>query len=190
MRSSAAGKVLLVTGLLLAGCEAPASPRINVNLSDEPIEQNATLSLLACPSVPEFADTSAAVAAWSAATGVPMTTTPRVEGDWVGCDIAIRLGACQERQGGCASAMQPGLLAEVQLVPGLYEFDARSIVMHELGHVFGASHEDGTLMDPSYHRWMLDMSCPDVATLGMVVEARVLDVGVIAPCDIPTDSDA
>lgn len=50
----------------------------------------------------------------------------------------------------------------VWLVRGRYELIARGVLLHELGHVFGAQHLDGTLMRPRYER---DYSCPDVYTM-------------------------
>jgi hypothetical protein len=54
---------------------------------------------------------------------------------------------------------------EVYLVSGRYEADPVNILTHELGHLFGAQHVDGTLMNPTYGgRW----TCPDVTTVVQV----------------------
>ena len=53
----------------------------------------------------------------------------------------------------------------VRLVTGRYEPDTLGIVLHELGHVFGAQHVAGTLMAPDWGRGMV---CPDAATVVQV----------------------
>jgi len=63
-----------------------------------------------------------------------------------------------------AIAWTTGTYGDVYLRKGRYEFDPTGIVLHEVGHVFGAQHVAGTLMNTTY--WDKGAyTCPDKVTV-------------------------
>jgi hypothetical protein len=55
---------------------------------------------------------------------------------------------------------------EISMMRGRYEYDVRGILLHELGHAFGAQHVYGTLMNRYYDK--SNYACPDVETVAQV----------------------
>jgi len=68
----------------------------------------------------------------------------------------------------------------IELYRGRYEVDTLSVVLHELGHAFGAKHMLGTLMAPNleYHVYR----CPDAATVAQVAIANSIDPSLFVWC--------
>jgi hypothetical protein len=69
--------------------------------------------------------------------------------------------------------------SRIHLVEFNYEFDVAGIVSHELGHVFGAEHEDGTIMSEFWHA---RQECPDMTTIRQVAEYHGLDFTRLGYC--------
>ena len=70
---------------------------------------------------------------------------------------------------------------EVFLIRGSYEKNAREIIMHELGHAFGAQHVPGTLMDSEVRGE--PRACPDGPTVAQVAAWNKVDVRLLSWCN-------
>lgn len=68
----------------------------------------------------------------------------------------------------------------IYLLKGSYEMNARTVVSHELGHVFGAQHVNGTLM--SSRSGGARKSCPDVTTMAQVAAYNDLNLETLSWC--------
>lgn len=68
----------------------------------------------------------------------------------------------------------------IHLFKGRHEKDTIGIVLHEIGHLLGAKHMEGTLMDPviTYKKYV----CPDAATLAQVAIIHDVDPLLFKPC--------
>lgn len=66
------------------------------------------------------------------------------------------------------------------LVKGRYESATKIIVLHELGHAFGAQHVNGTLMDYNYNKNM--PSCPDFITVLQVAQWNHINLNMLMWC--------
>lgn len=62
---------------------------------------------------------------------------------------------------------------KIHLYKGRHEKDTTGIVLHEIGHLLGAKHMEGTLMDPiiTYKKYV----CPDAATLAQIAIIHDVD---------------
>jgi hypothetical protein len=63
---------------------------------------------------------------------------------------------------------------------GRYEKRTKEIVMHEFGHVLGAQHVQGTLMDATYDDHLY--ACPDVTTVAQVAAYNKLNLAQLSWC--------
>jgi hypothetical protein len=70
--------------------------------------------------------------------------------------------------------------SEVSLRKGWYEQDTVGILMHELGHVFGAQHVPGTLMDPQWSSHTF--KCPDATTVAQVAAWNQINLESLSHC--------
>lgn len=69
---------------------------------------------------------------------------------------------------------------EITLRKGWYEQDTTGILMHEMGHAFGAQHVPGTLMNPT---WVPHMFvCPDVTTVAQVAAWNQINLEGLSYC--------
>lgn len=128
----------LLLVLLAVGCSAPFPPA-------EP----ATRALCVSPDVPDVADVLRAVDAWNAAT-VDFALTPVVADE---CDgVRVTLGACDDPAwSACAVGQIWDAAPEIHVQqPGRAAGKMYGVILHELGHVFGAAHHDGGFMAPEY----------------------------------------
>jgi hypothetical protein len=62
----------------------------------------------------------------------------------------------------CANALGGHIIS---MIRGAYEGDPAGVLAHELGHILGAQHVEGTLMSAHYQRGQL---CPDLITVTQV----------------------
>jgi hypothetical protein len=69
---------------------------------------------------------------------------------------------------------------EIELYRGRYEIDTRTVVLHELGHAFGARHIEGTLMAPQLTKFIY--RCPDAATIAQVAATNGIDPSFFSWC--------
>lgn len=69
---------------------------------------------------------------------------------------------------------------EVSLMKGRYEQDVTGILLHELGHAFGAQHVPGTLMNPTWSPH--EFTCPDATTVAQVAAWNRVDLGLLSWC--------
>lgn len=113
-----------------------------------------------------------AVMAWDDSIGVWQRMIPAV-GLNNNCDIKI-LEIPEDREN------DPRVVARafmqnntIHLFKGRHEKDTTGIVLHEIGHLLGARHMEGTLMDPviTYKKYV----CPDAATLAQVAIVNDID---------------
>jgi len=68
----------------------------------------------------------------------------------------------------------------IKLYKNRYELDPLGVTLHEIGHVLGARHMEGTLMAPTadYGRYR----CPDAATVAQVAMANSIDPSLLKWC--------
>ena len=69
---------------------------------------------------------------------------------------------------------------EISMRKGWYEHDTTGILLHELGHAFGAQHVAGTLMNATY--WKHGFICPDVTTVAQVAAFNHVNLGLLSWC--------
>jgi hypothetical protein len=68
----------------------------------------------------------------------------------------------------------------IKLFRGRYEINSYAVTLHEIGHVLGAKHLRGTLMDAK-----LDLGvyhCPDVATVLQIANVNGIDPETLSWC--------
>ncbi|NBZ95408.1 MAG: hypothetical protein EBR40_03090 [Proteobacteria bacterium] len=129
----------------------------------------------------QIEDVVEAVRAWDQAIGrwkhLEVRTNFAEEG---ACDYVIREMPASFVQNRNVLATVVGIdMREVHMFKGRYEEDALTITLHELGHVFGAKHLQGTLMDPHLGR---RYTCPDAATVAQVAVNNAVDPSVFTYC--------
>lgn len=69
---------------------------------------------------------------------------------------------------------------EISMRKGWYEHDTTGILLHELGHAFGAQHVPGTLMNASWYRH--GFTCPDVTTVAQVAAWNRINMAMLCWC--------
>lgn len=65
------------------------------------------------------------------------------------------------------------------LTKSRYERDPTAIVLHEMGHVLGAQHVAGTIMNESY---IPNSTCPDVVTVAQVAAWNHVNLSLLSWC--------
>lgn len=60
------------------------------------------------------------------------------------------------------------------------KYDLAAIMQHELGHIFGAQHIDGTLMNSYFD--VRYMNCPDVVTIAQVAAYNKINLDLLSWC--------
>lgn len=71
---------------------------------------------------------------------------------------------------------------EISMRKGWYEHDTTGILMHELGHAFGAQHLPGTLMNPYWFKH--GFICPDMSTVAQVAAWNKINLSTLSWCTI------
>lgn len=69
---------------------------------------------------------------------------------------------------------------EIMMKKGRYEQDVKGVLLHELGHAFGAQHVPGTLMNPG----LLPSTprCPDATTVAQVAAWNNVNLELLTWC--------
>lgn len=75
-----------------------------------------------------------------------------------------------------------GRSGEVKMVQTRYEEYTKLIVMHELGHVFGAQHVPGTLMNGQVGAGVKIDKCPDKTTVAQVAAWNHVPLDLLCWC--------
>jgi hypothetical protein len=70
---------------------------------------------------------------------------------------------------------------EISMRKDWYERDTAGILMHEMGHAFGAQHVPGTLMDRTWHSH--SFVCPDATTVAQVAGWNRISVEILSWCE-------
>lgn len=97
------------------------------------------------------------------------------------CDKAIQITESWLPEDATAAGWVPSVGgSEIFLVRGRYERDPEGVVLHELGHTFGAQHIPGTLMNSSSTPFM--PRCPDIATVAQVAAYHHIELATLAWC--------
>lgn len=68
----------------------------------------------------------------------------------------------------------------IYLIKGRYELDAFGVVLHEMGHVLGAQHIHGTLMNETYDKKLY--TCPDAITIAQVAAWNKVSLDILKWC--------
>jgi hypothetical protein len=68
----------------------------------------------------------------------------------------------------------------IYLVRGKYEKDPTGIIMHEIGHMLGAQHVEGTLMNSTYDKILY--SCPDKFTVAQIAAWNKINLSILSWC--------
>lgn len=69
---------------------------------------------------------------------------------------------------------------EISMRKGWYEHDTTGILLHELGHAFGAQHVPGTLMNATWYRH--GFICPDATTVAQVAAWNRINLALLCWC--------
>lgn len=69
---------------------------------------------------------------------------------------------------------------EITMHVGGYEQDIMGILLHELGHAFGAQHVGGTLMNPIWRQGRY--VCPDLSTVSQVAAWNHVSLEMLSWC--------
>lgn len=190
-------RLLVSCGLLAACSNAVAEPvRIEPILTVQdlqPIHQTYSyVTVCADPKLPEKTIEALleAVERWTQALGgfpiYPYAVTP--EESIVTCDVTVREVARSEidlildTEAAQASYGLPGIIS---LIRGQYEdTNVRYVLTHELGHVFGATHQQAGIMGSKWTLTTMEPECPDLLSVRSVLEANQLQVTNPQPCDL------
>lgn len=154
-----------------------------------PVMGNVTVAskghVFVCLDLPEAQMPAAreAVSTWNQALG-EWKEVVALEGKVEPCSIWVHEISPKE----AADAGHPSSLAyaplgrdgEVRLVKSRYEKATTIILMHEMGHVFGAQHVPGTLMNTRYNSGMT--SCPDKTTVAQVAAWAHIPLDLLGWC--------
>lgn len=69
---------------------------------------------------------------------------------------------------------------EIMMKKGRYEQDVKGVLLHELGHAFGAQHVPGTLMNPGLVH--STPRCPDATTVAQVAAWNNVNLELLTWC--------
>ena len=129
-----------------------------------------------------LSDVIDAVEAWDTAIGKWKHLVPIV-GPSDQCNYVIREAEVTEEVGYNTLASTKLHGRDIFLYKNRYELDPVGVVLHEIGHVLGARHMEGTLMAPqiTYGKYR----CPDAATIAQVAMVNAIDPSLFSWCSQP-----
>ena len=124
---------------------------------------------------------TAAINAWDSAIGKWKHLEPRI-GINDACDYTIKevIPTIFKKENVLATTSTIGGY-DIELYTGRYEIDTLTVVLHELGHAFGARHMEGTLMAPQLVYKFY--KCPDAPTVAQVALANSVDPSLLSWCN-------
>jgi hypothetical protein len=96
------------------------------------------------------------------------------------CDITVREVTTPNRTPGALAWVNGIGGNQVSMYKGHYEQDTKGILLHELGHAFGAQHVPGTLMHPEWSPG--SFVCPDHTTVAQVAARYQIDLSILTWC--------
>lgn len=131
-------------------------------------------------SIHTLPDVINAVKAWDKAIGDWKHLIPVVGMNEM-CDYAIVETPADNSAAPMALASTTLFGRVIKLYKNRYELDPLGVTLHEIGHVLGARHIEGTLMAPvaDYGRY----KCPDAATVAQVAMANAVDPALLKWCN-------
>lgn len=186
-------KTLIIVALGTLACEAPEPYPYNLrdivqqeaNAKCTPARAAVTVCVAEGLPAATLDALAEATARWSRALGgYPIGIEPEARGD---CDVRVQeADANAPELAGIDSAATGsiGLPSEIRLVRGRYESAARYVLTHELGHSFGAEHQEAGVMFWHWDESMPDPACPDELAVNAVLAAEQLEVSSVNPCDV------
>lgn len=167
-----AGRVVLVLALLFTvGCSGSAEP----TAAASPVLV-APIAVPVCidSRLSGVAEIVGAVEFWNSAL-VDVTLEPVIADDCPADAVIVHLsGGCD---GGAACAFGSIDSGEIRVArPGDFYGREFGVVLHELGHLLGAGHTEGTFMAPTYANSWQDVTCvPTDVAAGLAVAVRVCE---------------
>ena len=69
---------------------------------------------------------------------------------------------------------------QINFVRGRFENNSQDIALHEMGHIFGAQHVPGTLMDARYRH--VNAVCPDSTTVAQIAAYHHINLEMLSWC--------
>lgn len=122
-----------------------------------------------------------AVASWNDALSQWMNVIPIDGEDSSGCSVYVHQTRVPNPDEARALAWANRIGGrDISMYVGHYEQDVKGILLHELGHSFGAQHVEGTLMaahwDPNGYR------CPDKITVSQVAAWNHVNLELLKWC--------
>jgi predicted Zn-dependent protease len=118
---------------------------------------------------------------WNKTVGTWKTLVP-VDGDSNNCDYTIKEVSIDMCPGTASALACTNTIGGniVYMRKGRYEKAVKWITLHEWGHVYGAQHVVGTLMNPTWEK--LNTECPDIVTVAQVAAYNHLNLATLSWC--------
>ncbi len=122
-----------------------------------------------------------AVSAWDDALSQWMRIVPIDGEDNSWCSVYVHTTTKPNSQEALALAWASDIGGrEVFMYVNHYEYDVKGILLHELGHAFGAQHVEGTLMAPHWSK--NGYQCPDKVTVAQVASWHHVNLELMKWC--------
>jgi hypothetical protein len=165
----------LIFSLILSGClynnEYPNPPQM--------LNEKQTMSV--CLNIPDKEEGKASIEDWNKA----------LNGFWkfeiieTNCDIEVSIVDDPSNESKLAAAYSNVFFSPnpyIVFYKNKYSKEkVHGVLIHELGHILGAYHLQGTTMDPGYNPY--HMECPDEATMVQVAAAYHVKPENFKPCE-------
>lgn len=170
--------VVLFFFTLVGGCEPRWTTPKTVGTLEQPTEATVCLDL----PFEQVPSARLAVEGWDRALGQWRRITARVGAPWNStCTYWVHETTNVNIDDDHAIAWASMLGGhEISMRKGWYEHDTTGILLHELGHAFGAQHVPGTLMNATY--WRHGFTCPDATTVAQVAAFNHVNLALLCWC--------